>query len=345
MTDALQGPDHRAAAERLDRERDGIRSAIDWALQTDDPETVARLLTPLFTYWWSRGLLPMTHELAEKAAALPSAAGLSPYVSALLLGAQGMAMVIVGEQSAAERLLREAVATATALGNDRLRAYALFGPGGAQAHSDIAKGSETLGEAADAFRHNDDSWVLAVTLSTRGQFALLVGDHDVARLMHEEGLAAAEAIDNDYLRAQILDMLGLDAATIGDLTEARQRYAAGAELHTRLLDYEGSAYGLSGLASLALAQDRPQVAGRLLGASRYALDVVGAALWPGMKSPTDDLAAAVDAALGSTSFHAACAEGARLRIPEAFGYGLAATATDSALDPFSAWSSHLRPAA
>jgi predicted ATPase len=345
VRDALQGPDHRAAAERLDRERDEIRSAIDWALESDDPETVARLLTPLFTYWWSRGLLPMTHELAEKAAALPSASDLPPYVSALLSGAQGMAMVIIGEGSAAEGLLRETAATAAALGNDRLRAYALFGLGGALARSDIAKGDATLDEAAEAFRRNDDSWGLALTLSTRGQFALLVDDPAAAKLMHEEGLAAAEAIDNDYLRAQILDMLGLDAAAVGDLTDARVHYAAGAELHTRLLDYEGSAYGLSGLANLALAQDRLHAAARLIGASRYALEVVGAALWPGMQVPADQLAASVDAALGSTSFATACAEGARLRIPEAFGYGLAATTIDAASDPFSEWSSRLRPAA
>ena len=53
VPDALQGPDHRAVSERLDRERDDIRSAVDWALQTDDAETVGRLLTPLFIYWWS----------------------------------------------------------------------------------------------------------------------------------------------------------------------------------------------------------------------------------------------------------------------------------------------------
>jgi hypothetical protein len=28
--------------------------------------------------------------------------------------------------------------------------------------------------------------------------------------MHEAGLAAAEAIDNDYLEAQLLDMLGAE---------------------------------------------------------------------------------------------------------------------------------------
>ena len=74
--------------------------------------------------------------------------------------------------------------------------------------------------------------------------------------MHEEALAAARAIDNHYLQAQVLDMLGLDAATTGDMAAARDRYATAAELHIRLLDYEGSVYGLSGLAGLALAQGR-----------------------------------------------------------------------------------------
>ena len=94
--DDLKGRAHRAAAERLDRERDEIRSAIDWAIKVDDAETVGPLLTPLLTYWWSRGLLPMTYDLAEQAAALPSAARLTPYAAALLLCAQGTAMVVVG---------------------------------------------------------------------------------------------------------------------------------------------------------------------------------------------------------------------------------------------------------
>ena len=66
VRDELPGPEHRAASERLDRERDDIRSAIDWALRTDDAETVGQLLASLFIYWWSRGLLPMTYELAQR---------------------------------------------------------------------------------------------------------------------------------------------------------------------------------------------------------------------------------------------------------------------------------------
>jgi len=344
VRDDLQGPAHRAAAERLDRERDEIRSAIDWALKVDDAETVGWLLTPLLTYWWSRGLLPMTHDLAEKAAALPSAARLTPYPSALLLGAQGMARVVVGQTADAEPLLARTLEIATTLGNARLRAYALLGLGGALANRSADEASQRLGDAAEAFRVTGDSWGLAITLSTRGQLALAAGDHAAAETMHEEALARAQTVDNDYLRAQVLDMLGLDAATVGDVSGARDRYSAAAALHTRLLDYEGSANCLSGLAGLALGQKRPGVSARLAGAAGYARRIVGAAVWPGMQSIDQAQRAAITIALSPASFTAATAEGARMRIPDALSYGLAATAADLASDPFPAWASRLRPA-
>ena len=344
VRDALQGPDHRSAGERLDRERDEIRSAADWAVQADDAETVGRLLAPLFTYWWSRGLLPMTSELAERAALLPSAASLPPYPSALLLGARGISMVMTGRAAEAEPLLRRTLETATVLGNRRLAAYALLGLGGALVHRAVGEAVRRLDDAAGAFREIGDRWGLALTLSTRGQLALLAGDQAAAQSMHEEALAAAEAIDNLHLQAQVLDMLGLDAATAGDTAGARARYAAAAELHIRLLDYEGSSYGLSGFAALALAQGRAPAAARLIGASGYARQLVGTEIWPGMQSMTDDLTAAVAGALGPAAFAAATRAGGRLRLPDALRYGLAATAGAATSDPFPDWASRLRPA-
>ncbi len=333
VRDALQGAQHRVAGDRLDRERDEIRSAIDWALCTDDPETVGRLLTPLFTYWWSRGLLPMTYELAERASLLPSAATLSPYASALLSGARGMAMVMVGRTVEAEPLLRDTVTTAAALGNDRLRAYALLGLAGAVVQRGVADACDRLDEAAALFRAIGDLWGLALTLSTRGQLALAAGEPTRACRLHLDALVAAETIDNDHLRAQILDMLGLDAAAVGDLAGARHHYTRAAALHTRLLDYEGSAYGLSGLAGLALALGRPEDSARLLGASERARQVVGVTRWPGMASMEDQRSAAVAAALEPRTYASARADGARMPMCEALAYGVAATSTDGATAP------------
>jgi tetratricopeptide (TPR) repeat protein len=286
----------------------------------------------------------MTHDLAEKAAALPSAARLTPYASALLLGAQGMAMMVVGQSADAEPLLARTLEIATTLGNARLRAYSLLGLGGALAQRSAGEANQRLGDAAEAFRTTGDSWGLAITLSTRGQLALAAGDYAAAGAMHEEALAAAETVDNDYLRAQVLDMLGLDTATAGDVTGARDRYSAAAALHTRLLDYEGSAYCLSGLAGLALSQERAAVSARLIGASDHARRIVGVAVWPGMRPIDQAQRAAVTAALSPASCTAATAEGARMRIPDALAYGLAATAAEQVSDPFPAWASRLRSA-
>jgi predicted ATPase len=342
VRDELQGPDNRQVAERVDRERDEIRSAIDWALQNDDAETVARLLTPLFSYWDSRGLLPMTHQLAEKAALLPSAASLSPYASALLSGARGMAMVIIGNAADAEPLMSRTLDAAVTLGDRRLQAFALFGLAVAVIHLSVGEAAGRLDRAADCYRESGDGWGLALTLSTRGQLAQLMGDPAAARSLHEMGLAAADAVDNDHLRAQIRDMLGLDAVTAGDLADARTQYGISAGLHIRLHDYEGSAYCLSGLAGLAIAQNRPAVAARLIGASAHARQIVGIAVWPGMQPVAQAQDAAVTAALGAASFLATAGEGGRMALADALEYGLAATNAESPSDPFAAWMPRLR---
>jgi ATP/maltotriose-dependent transcriptional regulator MalT len=92
---------------------------------------------------------------------------------------------------------------ATSLGNRWLRAYALLGLGGALVLTAVGEACQRLDDAAVAFRELDDRWGLALTLSARGQLALLAGDHAAARRMHEEALEAAQAIDNYSLQAQV----------------------------------------------------------------------------------------------------------------------------------------------
>jgi hypothetical protein len=89
--------------------------------------------------------------------------------------------------------------------------------------------------------------------------------------------------------------------------------------------------------------DSYEVGAHFARASGYARQVVGSVIWPGMQSTADDLAA-VAAALGPATFAAAAAAGARMHIPDALRYGLAATAEQTTSDPFPEWVSGLRPA-
>lgn len=322
----LEGPDNRDWAARVDDELADVTSLTRWAVAADDAELAIRLTAPLFTYWWSRGLLSQQSEAAEQVAALPSASRLSPGRAALLLWARGMFRIARGELAGAEPLLRRLVAATAELGDVRLRAHALAGLGLAIATDGAAEARQLLDDAVATFRRIGDAWGLAFALSPRGQVALQLGDAAAAVALHREGLAAAERIDNDFLRAQLLDLLGLDAMATGDLAGARSRFAASAEVHERLLDQEGSAYCLGGFAAVAFAQGRPGPAATLIGAAKHARDVVGAAVWPGMRPLVEAMDAAVRAALGDAAYDAALAEGAAMRLPDALRHAREVTA-------------------
>jgi predicted ATPase len=329
VQDELQGAYHLAASARLDRERDEILSAMGLALRIDDAAAVAKLITPLFTYWWSRGLLAMTNGFAEKAARLPSAASLDQYDSILLAGGRGIALLMIGRPGEAEPLLQKTLDGATAIGNDRLRAYALLGLGGVFGYRDPHLAGARLDEAAEVFRKIGDQWGLSLSLSTRGGLTLNDGDPLGALAIHLDALGAAESIDNDALRAQILDMLGLDTMSSGDLAGARNYHAQAAHLHQQLVDYEGTSYSIAAMADLALAMSRPQEAARLVGAARHARQLIGAATWPGIQGPERTRDERIIGLLGKAKFQSLTAEGAKMRLADALDYALSSTRVDS----------------
>jgi hypothetical protein len=236
-----------------------------------------------------------------------------------------MLRIAVGDVAAARPYLAQLRDATGELGDRRLRAHALTGLGLAEAAPGAQADLDQLDEAAATFRELGDDWGLAFALSARGQLALVSGDVATATRLHTDALSAADRINSGHLRAQVFDLLGADAAASGDLAGAWARFADAAGVHSELMDQEGSAYCLDGFAGLALAGGDPELAAELQGAARHAREVVGVAVWPGMRPLADALAAAVDAALGPAAAAEARARGARRRIPEALDWAREAT--------------------
>jgi hypothetical protein len=322
----MGGPDNRRWSARIDAELDDLRATIARAVGRDDAETAVRIAAPLFVYWWSHGLLAAMSSLAEAAARLPSGQTLSADAAARLSWARAMFRISAGRTAEAVPMLGAVLGAATELGDVQLTAHALAGLGMASAHTDAGDASALLDRAVEQFGRIGDHWGVAYGLSTRGQLALQAGEPAVATAMHTEALAAADRIDNDHLRAQLRDLLGFDALAVGDVAAARAHLAAAADLHIMLFDQEGSAYCLEGLAAVALAQQKPDVAARLLGAARHAREVVGVSVWPWLQAIDDAGTAAVRRAAGAEDFDRLSGEGARLRAVDALAYGLAVTA-------------------
>jgi predicted ATPase len=287
----LTGPDNRLWARRVDGELDDLRSMMRWAVAADDAETVVRLAAPL-----------------------------PPDAAALLLWARGMLRIAVGDAVAAQPYLAQLRDAAGTLGDPRLRAHALTGLGLAEAAPGSKTDLDQLDEAVATFRQVGDDWGLAFALSARGQLALVSGDPATATRLHTDALAAADRIGSDHLRAQVLDLTG-----------AWDRFADASRVHAELMDQEGSAYCLDGFAGLALATGNAAVAAELQGAAGHAREVVGVAVWPGMRPLADALAGAVDATLGAAPAAEARARGARRRIPEALDWAREATRPPAAV--------------
>jgi hypothetical protein len=161
-----------------------------------------------------------------------------------------------------------------------------------------------------------------------GQLALQAGNAETATAMHREALDVARTINQEHLQAQLLDLLGLDTMVQLDLAGARTWFVAAAAIHRRLTDAEGSANCLHGLAGLAFAQQRPQVAARLLAASWRAREIVGVTVWPALQSLAAELDEQLRAALGPDAEAAARSWGRSRSLVEALDYAVEATAVD-----------------
>ena len=315
--------------DRVDGYLPDLLHVMGAAIDADDARTAIGIGAPLFTYWWSHGRLKDMGTLVDRAARLPSAARLDPYDRALLLWGHGIQLIAIGSWVAAEPLLHQLLDAATGLGEERMRAHALAGLGACRADRDVAGARRLLAESVDCFRQQDDPWGLAFALSSAGLVALRDGDLTGATRMHTEALAIAVGIENAPLQGQVLNQLGMDAFLIGDVTDAYNRLVAAASIHRRLLDQEGSAYCLAGLAAVALSQQRPEIAAQLLGAAAHAWSMLDVAVWPALHELAANLTDGVAQALSASGLADFRERGERMSTYVALGWAVTVAAPPS----------------
>ena len=318
----LSGPDHELWRARLDAESGDLMAALHWAVDTDHAELAVRLASPLARWWWARGLLAPMAGIADRTAALPSAAALPPDAAALLLWARGLTRVAQGRLADGAPLLTELVADARARDDPWLLGHGLAGLAMTRPATEPDL-PDLLEESVAALRRSGDTWSVAYALVPLGDVALVRGDVTTAAGVHGEALGLAEGLGDDHLTATVLDQLGFDALFAADLTGAARRFTASAELHRRLHDQEGTAYCLDGLAGWCLAAGRTAAAARAAGAADAARAALGVAVWPFVRVFADQLDAAIDEALGEAAAARERAAGAAMGLWAALDAGLA----------------------
>jgi predicted ATPase/DNA-binding CsgD family transcriptional regulator len=313
----LRGPDQARWLERLDQERDNLRTALDWLVEQGEADVALRLAAAATWYWLRRGYFTDARRLLQvlrlpggsrgpaRAGALLAAARLAssqgdypgqaayneealgiyrelddPTGIAEAVTDLGAAAWQQGRLDDARAYLEEGLARFRALDDPVGIATALLPLGNVVRDAgDFATAGRLYAEALERRRASGDQLGVAHVLSNLGWLALYEGDLETARRLAQEGLAIRQELGARREAATSRVVLGKIALASGDRARARALLLESLAAHREVGNHWGVALALEGLALLAVGR-QPELALRLAGAAAGLRAAIGRPLPP-----------------------------------------------------------------
>jgi predicted ATPase/DNA-binding SARP family transcriptional activator len=350
----LRGPQQIAWMERLEREHDNLRSALDWS-RLHDAEMGLRIAGNLWWFWDVRGyhsegrrrlttLLNLAPQrTATRARALNCAGSLAarqgelrpaepllyesleifrevgdPQGEAGALERVGLMRCLGGDYAGGRESLLESLALFRALGDKTGMSWVLSDLGmSVRIEEDYESAQAFLEEGLRYLRETGDLRGLAHALNSLGQFARLDRDFSRAEALLEESLALSRKLGDKPFTAWALQCLGEVARRKGDLTHARALLLDGLRILRDVGHARHIAQTLCALGVLAVQQGDYARGVRLFNSAVSIHPQVRSSLDTDEKAAWDISVATARTALGDEDYARACAEGASMTLPRA----------------------------
>ncbi len=221
---ALWGGSHATWLDRLAREKDNLRAATNWAMESGDGESAARLAAALWRFWQRRGYMGEGRSLLAGILALPSVDAASAAGCGALTGAAVLA-AFQGDYDQAVRHAEAALAGWRRLGDQRGIAKMLLCLATVARFRDDYATAEARGrESLAVFRAVNDRWGIGHALTHLGMVARVQGNHAAGADAYQEALAHLRAIDDESGVFDIVLELGKAACDDGDFDLATSRF-------------------------------------------------------------------------------------------------------------------------
>jgi predicted ATPase/class 3 adenylate cyclase len=281
----LGGADQRAWLDRLEREHDNVRAALDWASECPDPPLAVHLAFATWRFWQQRGYLNEARARFEAMAARRWQ--LDTEDRALFGEAFGGIAYWQSDRTVAQRWYDDALAARRALGDRAGIANALYNRAyadmivvmsGVATADSLAEGRAMLEEALEIYRDLGDSGGEGNILWGLGSFSYFTADAATAEGWFRQSLALHREAGRRTMEAWSLHMLALALA-------GQRRWADALETGRHALrhfyeagDVTGVTLVLDDLSIVATADGDRARAGRLWGAARHLQRTTGAAL-------------------------------------------------------------------
>jgi predicted ATPase/class 3 adenylate cyclase/Tfp pilus assembly protein PilF len=359
---AVDGPEQGEWLERLEREHDNFRAALDWSAGDDEGDVGLKLTAALARFWEHRGHLSegrrrLTAALAHPRAAEPTAlrgdllnqaGNIASWQGDLAVGRAlheenlqiwrahgdraGVACVLhnlaiimggLGEYAQARQMFEEALAINRDRGDRHAEASDLDWFGlFLVGQGEDETAQSMFQQALKIARELRDTREVAIALEGLGVVALRSADYTTAQALFEEALALNRGQRMRGYEAHNLSSLGTVALHRADYPTARALLAQALEIQQEIGTRGGVATSLRMFARLAVLQGQPGRAARLFGAAEALGEAIGNTLAPAAQQEYDRSVAGARTALGEQSFVMAWAEGRAMPLEQAIAYAL-----------------------
>lgn len=316
--------------ERLETERNNLRTVLSWALVREDAEREGRaelglrLATALGRFWGVYGVSEGRNWLER---GLARSATSSTPLRAKALNEVGWIALWQGDYEGSETVLKESRALFEDLGDTSGVAASLVNLGLAVLLQGDKARATALREEADKLRREPlDRQTLAHVLISLARIALQEGDYERTTTLGRESLALNRELGDRWGIAQSLMAMGFAELALGDHEGAATSFEEALRLLRTRGDQIGVSFSLLGLAGVASEQLRPDRAARVWGAAEALREAIGLRFSPSDRSHLnyENRLTAARSLIGDEAFAAAWAEGRAMSLEEAFEYVLAA---------------------
>ncbi|MBS1879948.1 MAG: tetratricopeptide repeat protein [Actinobacteria bacterium] len=322
----LKGPEQAVWGERIEREHDNLRAALDRA----EPLVALRIAAALGFFWYTHGYS------AEGALQLERTLAAAPQAPALLRGRALQPLGILRSQRGDERAeatFGEALAMFRAAGDETRIGVALNSLAAmARERGDTAAARAAFEEAIELYRALDDRQRLADPLSNLGVVAVDQGELEEAAALFEESAALDRAFDNQWGLAQTFNGQAALALARGEAEAATALLAEAVEVQRRLDDRPSLMRSLEQLAATAAVRGDDALAARLWGAATAQREQAGEPRSEAEAAAIDRHLDASRSALGEDRFATAAGAGGALELGAALEQALAGADPPSGRD-------------
>jgi predicted ATPase/class 3 adenylate cyclase len=302
--------------DRLDREHDNLRAALEELEQADETQLRLRLAGALWKFWNMRGHLREGRRRLETALAAderPTAARANA-----LNGAGAIAVVAERDFATARLRAEEALRLHTELGDVWGSAYARFLFGFAAVEEGrFEEAPPHLEESLQLFRELGDEYYVGVVSFNLAWAYDELGDYEGAQALAEEMLQRARATDNELQIAFSLDLLSSYARRDGRLGEALAMLKEDLRIRVDLVDRVHIADCLSRFAAVLALAGQAEMATRLLSRSLAANEEIRIDVPLYQQTRNEETLAAIRAQLDEAAVAKAWEQGRTISTDEA----------------------------